>query len=305
MATLEGLDPAQSPLSAVISFHLLTNQTDLMEKILVPIDFSDHSENALNYAVAIAQRFDYEIVLFHTTPLPVGAVDLAQTPVDMNWQADIDKASKERLQEWVVSAKQKADKELHFSVRTSMGDLIPSIKIYVEEEDVELIVTSTRGADGALIEWMGTNSSDLVAETQIPILVVPEKATFRGFKEILYATNFEVGDQSNLRDTMAFAKAFDAKVDVVHVDVDDERPENDVELFENDVRPFEAPKTVRFWQVKAKEIENGINKLAKDNNSDLIAIVRPMRGFWDELFHQSISKKLALHSERPLLVLRP
>lgn len=276
-----------------------------MEKILVPIDFSDHSEHALGYAVAIAEAFNYEIVLFHSTPLPVGAVDLAQVPVDMEWQADIDKASQEKLQRWISNAKEQSKQELTFSAHTTLGDLIPGLKVFVEEEDVELVVMGTRGAEGALLEWMGTNASDLIAEMSIPMVIIPEGAKYAGFKKILYTTNFEVGDQSNLRDTMAFAKAFEADVDVVHVDVDAKHPDNYVELFETDVRPFDAPDTVRFWQVRAKSAEDGIEEIAKDSHADLIALVKPLRGFWDDLFHKSVSKKLALHSKRPLLVLRP
>ncbi len=276
-----------------------------MEKILVPIDFSENSKHALEYAVAIAEAFQYEIVLYHTTPLPVGAVDLAQIPVNMEWQQEAEEASHKQLDKWVADFHSKTSQPLSFKAETSMGDLIPSVKLYLEEANVELVVMGTKGAEGGLMEWMGTNTTDLIAETQVPVLVIPEGAKYQGFKKLLYATNFEVGDQSSIREVLTFAQAFGARLDLVHVTAEKSHPGNYVEIVEADNKPFDVPEGVRFLQVRTKEVESGIEELAKDTHADLIAVVRPMRGFWDSLFHHSVTKNLAMHCDRPLLILRP
>jgi len=35
------------------------------QKIMVPVDFSEHSQRALDYAVGLANRFGAEVVVFH------------------------------------------------------------------------------------------------------------------------------------------------------------------------------------------------------------------------------------------------
>jgi nucleotide-binding universal stress UspA family protein len=60
----------------------LLGEDDLLKRIFVPVDFSDCSDNAIRYAVAIAIRTGAEIFLFNSVQVPLQAAEMATYPLD-------------------------------------------------------------------------------------------------------------------------------------------------------------------------------------------------------------------------------
>jgi len=58
-----------------------------------------------------------------------------------------------------------------------------------------------------------------------------------------------------------------------------------------------------FKFIEDNDVEKGILKFVNDNNIDLLAVISRKRGFFERLFHKSISKKLAMHANVPILIL--
>ena len=50
-----------------------------MKKILVPTDFSEEANNALNVAAQLAKKYDAEIYLLHLLELPLHQIDAMAT----------------------------------------------------------------------------------------------------------------------------------------------------------------------------------------------------------------------------------
>ncbi|MEY3445001.1 MAG: Universal stress protein family, partial [Bacteroidota bacterium] len=60
----------------------LLGEDDLLHRILVPVDFSSCSENAIRFAIAIAIRTGAEIYLFNSVQVPLQAAEMATYPLD-------------------------------------------------------------------------------------------------------------------------------------------------------------------------------------------------------------------------------
>ena len=52
-----------------------------------------------------------------------------------------------------------------------------------------------------------------------------------------------------------------------------------------------------------ENVEDGILNYIENKNFDLLVVVAHQRGFWEKLFHKSISKSLVKHATMPILVL--
>ncbi len=142
-----------------------------VSKILVPIDFSDYSKNALKYAAKFATTFNAKIYLIYViepviypADFSMGQVALPAVDVDMNARA------KEELE-------QLAKREI---TGLEVVSLIKTGKPFVEivetalEEDVDLIIIATHGHTGIEHVLFGSTAEKVVRKAPCPVLTIRE-----------------------------------------------------------------------------------------------------------------------------------
>ncbi|HNR12209.1 MAG TPA: universal stress protein [Thermodesulfobacteriota bacterium] len=150
-----------------------------IQKIICPIDFSEHSYDALKIAVELAGHFFSEIILVHViTPIPsytaAGLSDASATP-----QFDL----AEYLTEVEVAAKQSLDKILNDSVPEVIqsrsvilhGSPAESIVDYAVQEKANMIVISTHGRTGFRHLIFGSVAEKVVRLAACPVLSIRPK----------------------------------------------------------------------------------------------------------------------------------
>ena len=58
-----------------------------------------------------------------------------------------------------------------------------------------------------------------------------------------------------------------------------------------------------FNFIEGEDVSKSINKFMSDNDAEMVAMVRHDVGFFDRIFHPSITKQMVLHPEHPMLIL--
>jgi universal stress protein A len=133
-----------------------------LRKILVPVDFSEHSRKALEYAIAFAKQFGAELNLVHVVrPYPVGP---EMAPVDIESVQD----AKSELE---VMRKQVAE-TVYCQTSMRTGDPCLEIIDAAKQLDVDLIIISTHGRTGLAHLVLGSTAEKLVRHADCPVLVV-------------------------------------------------------------------------------------------------------------------------------------
>lgn len=136
----------------------------MFERILLPVDGSEHSRRAVAIAVDLARRYGAEVVVLHAREH------------ELTWGADIDIESAEearRLVDDVVRELKDAGAATRGEVvRVPIGDVPRAILDAAKAEDVGLIVMGTRG----LSDWerllLGSVAHKVVHLAEVPVLVV-------------------------------------------------------------------------------------------------------------------------------------
>jgi nucleotide-binding universal stress UspA family protein len=134
------------------------------KNILVPTDFSEHSDKALRQALDIAEKYDAKITLLHVIDKAIQqcAVDycLPQEAVDQLERESFNK-SEEMLHEEAQRVAGRSAVRIDYDILRG----VPYDVILKEErdKDIDLIVISSHGKDGLLGHLMG-NVTDRVAE---------------------------------------------------------------------------------------------------------------------------------------------
>ena len=185
-----------------------------IKRILCPIDFSEYSARALEFAVRMAAWYGATVHVLHVMPLlPPSTIsalgetsrqlaqkNLAQT-VDRCWRADVP-----------------IEQELSES-----GDAAARILDRAEALDADVIVTGSHGRTGFTRVLLGSVVESLMHRSRRPVLVVPShleasrRARPAGFSRVLCAVDFSAASLSGLAYALSIAEEADAQLTLVNV----------------------------------------------------------------------------------------
>ncbi len=141
-----------------------------IDRILVPIDFSSYSKEALQFAVPFARKFKAELILLHV-------VEPAIYPADFNFgQVGIPSIEDELRSKAIAELNKLADKETKRRARSSVMVRVgkPFIEIITaaKEENIDLIIMATHGHSGIEQILFGSTAERVVRKAHCPVLTV-------------------------------------------------------------------------------------------------------------------------------------
>ena len=169
MAKTKRRQPAQVKKRKAPSRQLTQSQIDL-RRILVPIDFSDHSKKALQYAIPFAEQFKASIDLLYVVEPAIYPADFSFGQVGFPAVEDeLRQRGAEEL-EALIKREIGARVSARSSVRT--GKAAYEIEQYAREESIDLIIIATHGHSGMEHVLFGSTAEKVVRHAPCPVLVV-------------------------------------------------------------------------------------------------------------------------------------
>lgn len=148
-----------------------------IKTIVVPVDFSGSSLEALNYAINFANEFGAKIVLLHVVALGYAYTADGFAMYDMSELVKAAQKEGERqMREFVRSAKLERVK---FEAVVRTGQAAPEICGHAKGHDVDLIITATHGRTGFEHVLIGSTAEQVVRHASCPVLVVPSHPKIR------------------------------------------------------------------------------------------------------------------------------
>lgn len=140
-----------------------------LQRILVPVDFSDHSRKAVRYAARFAEQFGASLVLVHVAE-PVRYPESVIIPPAMEEaNQDLLKKSRKVLVEF-------AGKEVPAGIATQttarLGRPYEEIVTAAKDCDADLIVIATHGHTGLKHLLLGSTAERVVRLAPCPVLTV-------------------------------------------------------------------------------------------------------------------------------------
>jgi nucleotide-binding universal stress UspA family protein len=149
-----------------------------IQKILVPIDFSDYSKSALKYAVNFCKNCKADMFLIYVVepviyPPDFSMGQIAIPSVNSEWderaRQELDKLAKEEIPSSVT-------------VKTIIKTGKPFLEIIetAGELDVDLIIIATHGRSGVEHILFGSTAEKVVRKAPCPVLTLREP--IKGFK---------------------------------------------------------------------------------------------------------------------------
>jgi universal stress protein A len=138
-----------------------------IQKILCPVDFSDCSEHALQYAVAFAQAHQAELHVLHVMePAAYGA---EMEGLSAGVLKEITESAAARLNELTERVRKQCPTVAQHS---ATGAAFVEIIKQAREQDVDLIVMGTHGRTGLAHVLIGSCAERVVRKAPCPVLTV-------------------------------------------------------------------------------------------------------------------------------------
>jgi len=152
-----------------------------IQKILVPIDFSDYSKSALKYAVNFCKNCKADMFLIYVVepviyPPDFSMGQIAIPSVNSEWderaRQELDKLAKEEIPSSVT-------------VKTIIKTGKPFVEIVetASELDVDLIIIATHGRSGVEHILFGSTAEKVVRKAPCPVLTLREPIKGFNYKE--------------------------------------------------------------------------------------------------------------------------
>jgi nucleotide-binding universal stress UspA family protein len=265
---------------------------------LVPIDFSDNSQKALDFALALATSKADRITLLH----------VVETHYDFASQVEF--FTKQQLQEGKKRGKEllasHGDSKINLKFRLVEGNPALQITQLAAKQKVDLIVMGTKGASGITKTLIGTVAVSVVREATCPVLVIPEAAVKTNLKQFVLGLEFADHEPPLLNWVATQIKKWKGHLQVVHVRANkkqlfkQELLELGIKYHLNKRYPSLKPEFVALTGGKHLEALSVHLK----SKPGILVMCHAQQGFLDELFTKSDSLQMAFHAEVPLLVLR-
>jgi nucleotide-binding universal stress UspA family protein len=142
-----------------------------LNQILVPIDFSVHSERALDTAIALAKRYGARVHLLHAYHLPVTVATPEQIVIPRDFWRSVRDAATEKLES---SADRVQAEGVAVESHLTEDSPAPAIVEAAEKLEVDLIVMGTRGNTGLKHVLLGSVAERTLRTAPCPVLTVKD-----------------------------------------------------------------------------------------------------------------------------------
>ncbi|MFY0625018.1 MAG: universal stress protein [Reichenbachiella sp.] len=254
-----------------------------IKKILIPIDFSNSANAAINYALGMTQNDrNIEFTLIHV---------LEGDSNESKVKVQLDEIEKNTF----------ASENIKCNSIIKEGTLADVLIKTKDELDIDLIVMGTAGSPDIP---PASKTISLLKKADCSLLAVPEKNNGFELKNIALAWDKKaIDDTSNLGVLHDLARWYNAKVHLLTIDRDEEPHEI---TFGENVKTLEyymESLDYRHSFPKNTDIEQGINDYVKEKSIDILAIMPRHHAVNTAPSNGKLTQVLAGHSDVPLLIL--
>ena len=272
-----------------------------MKKIIVPLDFSNCSINALKNSITIAERLHAQLILCHSLTLPIGFAEGAPVGLTDYGFDELQEQAQKDIDGLIL--KFPLIEKLKYKTAVDFGTLQEVISAQFDEGDETLVVMGTHGAKGFIGALMGTNTYNVIKHVKCPVLALPEQADLTHMNKIALA-----GDYKNIPSTKVLhfisdlAQAFYAHLYIVHIDSEDTLKNEELDIARS-MEKYLKHVNHSFIFRKDEDLEQGLMSLVNKEKIQLLAMVSRHHNFIEKLTKPSETKSIILHIPMPILVL--
>ncbi len=265
-------------------------------KILVPVDFSENSKKALDFAVSLAKKRNGSITILHVIEAIYDFAAQAAIVIEgMHKEAE---TSLDKL----VKSHEKSGIKIQGIIKD--GTVAVMTSKTAEEINVNLIVLGTQGITGIKRTLLGSTAIDVIKASDRPILLVPEEAKVDNIDKVALALEFSDHEEPFLERVIKMSKSWELKLEFLHIqlrqDFKEELTMLGLEVYVQKKYPELNTKLATF---RSENLIEGLDKYLKKNKNVILVMCHNQKNIWNQILSKSKTIQMAYHTHVPLLIM--
>lgn len=273
-----------------------------LKRILVPFDFSDLAQYALEYAAWLAKQSGATLILSHIIE-EAQFKSIQQLAANNPQQA---RAYEEQLVEVLQEHLKKATNthqvtQVEILPRLETGKVVKTLLQQISTQSIDLVVMATHAQSGF---FRHTHTEQLVADAAVPILTIRTESPCKPIKKIVLAVDLSYSNIEVYQKIRDFQMYFDAELILLFV-IQPNKFYSTQEVHKHlEKLIVDVPFTnYRIDTVNAYNEEEGIAYYAQQQQADWIVLTTHQRKGLSYFFKGSITAEVIKQASLPTLVL--
>lgn len=271
-----------------------------MKKILAAIDFSEPSKNAAIYALALAKEipgssltlyYSYEVLSAGSDGSPLLVDDDARKVIAIgaltNFKAELGDAA-----------------GVTINIVVEPGRLAANLEKYAEHLGIDLIVMGITGTSRLEQMIIGSNTLNVISRNICPVLIIPGEAKYKKIRKAVFTSDLkDVASTTPVKELTSFLSVFNPELSIAHVSSEVGDIPDSAQKEKDALQQLLAQFKPSFFHIYDPNFIEAIDKFVAEFKPDIIITVPRKHSFFSKLFTESYTKRLAYHSQLPILAI--
>lgn len=270
-----------------------------MKKIIYTTDFSDNSVSALKYSYALSNLLQADVIVLH--------IFKEQPEPEKELISDeklIVQYHKDRIRDFCSLHLKQDFESLNFSEAAVQGtDVSREILHFVRDINVCMLVMGACGTSNFKELFLGSTTTEMLAISPFPLLIVPTGFVFKKLEKILYTSDLQLKDIYNIGELAKIVSPLNSKIVVIHVSKEDNlMNKNLLEWFKKSLSEKVNYPHIEIEIIFSKEIYETLELYIDESEADMVAMLeRKHKPEINYLLHRDMVKRMQSSLKVPLL----
>lgn len=275
-----------------------------MKKIIIPVDFSKHSEYALETGAALAKQHNAELIVMHMLELSESIFSTSGS----------EKSEETAFMLMVTNKNFEEFLDKPYLEGITVTPLIKHHKVLKEVSEVasyekaDLVIMGSRGHSDHDGVFTGSNTEKVIRYSDTPVLVVKSKPNSVNFKNVVLGCDFNEESISAVKNALETLNQLADKVTLLHVNLPN------LSFLSTDEINEKVADFLKLSKLNEKDlniaytsdhmVEDGVLNYARREGADAVSIITHGRTGLSHFFGGSISEDLVNHSRLPVITFK-
>ncbi|MHA7844593.1 MAG: universal stress protein [Winogradskyella sp.] len=275
-----------------------------MKKIIIPVDFSKHSEYALETGAALAKQHNAELIVMHMLELSESIFSTSGS----------EKSEETAFMLMVTNKNFEEFLDKPYLEGITVTPLIKHHKVLKEVSEVasyekaDLVIMGSRGHSDHDGVFTGSNTEKVIRYSDTPVLVVKSKPNSVNFNNVVLGCDFNEESISAVKNALETLNQLADRVTLLHVNLPN------LSFLSTDEINEKVTDFLKLSKLNEKElniaytsdhmVEDGVLNYARREGADAVSIITHGRTGLSHFFGGSISEDLVNHSRLPVITFK-
>lgn len=266
--------------------------------LLIPIDFSEASENAATYAIHYAENTPVNSMnLFHF--YHPNAIEIEKKPT-YNFELEVQNKMVEITESLKSLPNLEIFEQIELKGKVVHGFAADEMIKLGEDNENSLIVIGSSGINNGLKYLLGSVTTKIAKNSTAPVLIIPPSSQYKKINRICFCTQNLDLDVIAIHKVIKFAKTVKAEIHLVHFNQNDAfNPQSIIKMMEE----FYPKERLKYKEINGFDKYQSILKYIASEDIDILSMANESRGLFQELIHSSFTNKMIRNARIPMLVI--